>query len=218
MIVEAEEITMTYPGSPPVEVLKGATLAVEAGETVAIMGKSGEGKSTLLHILGTLEKPTSGKLLIRDQPLEQQAVAEVRNTQIGFIFQAYHLLEDFSVLDNVLMPLKIGRKKVNEEAGIALLEEVGLKGKENALAKHLSGGEKQRVAIARALSCDPALILADEPTGNLDRTHSEEIQQLLLDSAKKRNKALIVVTHDAEFAKECDRLLLLKGGRLYNHR
>lgn len=219
MILEAEEITKTFDGNPPAEVLRGASLNIEAGETVAIMGKSGEGKSTLLHILGTLDHPTEGRLKIDGIPIPKAELAEARVKHFGFIFQSYHLLEDFTTLDNVMMPLRIARKesKEMEKRARTLLKEVGLKGKEKLLAKFLSGGEKQRVAIARALANDPDIILADEPTGNLDRTHSEEIQNLLLDTAKKHGKALIVVTHDPEFADRCDRLLLLKGGRLYNH-
>lgn len=218
MILEAEEITKTFEGTPPAEVLKGASLNLKTGETVAIMGKSGEGKSTLLHILGTLDTPTEGTLKIAGNVVPKAELAPTRSRHVGFIFQSYHLLEDFTTLENVMMPLKIARKesKEMEKRALHLLKEVGLKGKEKTLAKFLSGGEKQRVAIARALANDPDIILADEPTGNLDREHSEEIQALLLSSAKQHGKALIVVTHDAEFAGQCDRLLLLKGGRLYN--
>ncbi len=215
MILEAEELCKEFSS---MKVLRGVSLQVTAGETIAIMGKSGEGKSTLLHILGTLEKPTNGILKILGKTPKEACVAELRNQHIGFIFQSYYLLEDFTVLENVLMPLKIARKETpsSMEIGKALLAEVGLIGKENQLAKTLSGGEKQRVAIARALCNQPDLLLADEPTGNLDAKISRDIQHLLLAKAKKFNKALIVVTHDEEFAKSCDRLLFLKEGRLYN--
>lgn len=215
MILEAEEITKSF---DTLKVLQGITLQAKSGETIAIMGKSGEGKSTLLHILGTLEAPSSGHLRICGAPLPKNGIGSVRNQHIGFIFQAYHLLEDFTTLDNVLMPLKIGRIATKEKINGAkeLLKEVGLEGKEKVLAKYLSGGEKQRVAIARALVNHPNLLLADEPTGNLDHGYSLEIQKLLLDKAKQLGKALIVVTHDEEFARKCDRLLFLKEGRLYN--
>ncbi len=215
MILLAEDIHKSFPGKPPLKVLRGISLQVKEGETLAIMGKSGEGKSTLLHILATLETPTKGKLYINGKQPPKEQIAQTRNQHIGLIFQSYHLLNDFTVLDNVLMPLKIRRKHGSEPAR-ALLKEVGLEGKEKILAKYLSGGEKQRVAIARALVNGPSFLLADEPTGNLDHYYSQEIQNLLLNTAKKRHTALIVVTHDEEFARKCDRLLLLKEGQLYN--
>lgn len=217
-VLEAENLHKSFPSSPPHHVLQGIFLQVKPGETIAIMGKSGEGKSTLLHILATLDSPTQGTVKICGQIPPKNKLANIRNAHMGFIFQSYHLLEDFTTLDNVLMPLKISRKGGSEAKviGQRLLKEVGLEGKENLLAKYLSGGEKQRVAIARALCNHPDLLLADEPTGNLDRSHSQEIQQLLLHTAKKLGKSLIVVTHDEEFARQCDRVLLLKGGHLYN--
>lgn len=200
-----------------ISILKGISLTASAGETIAIMGKSGEGKSTLLHILGTLDEPTSGCIEICGKTPKNDSVATLRNQHIGFIFQSYHLLEDFSVIDNVTIPLKIGRKASDGYArALALLEAVGLKGKEKQLAKLLSGGEKQRVAIARALVNQPDLLLADEPTGNLDRDNSKQIQELLLNLAKSTNTTLIVVTHDEDFARQCDHLLFLKGGQIYN--
>lgn len=214
-ILEAVDLHKKFPG---IHILKGISLKVNKGETIAIMGKSGEGKSTLLHILGTLDLPTKGKVQICGKQFDSSSFASLRNQHIGFIFQFYHLLEDFTVLENVLIPLKIGRC-LNEETkqrALSLLEAVGLKGKEKVLAKVLSGGEKQRVAIARALVTKPDIILADEPTGNLDQNLSREIQKLLLSLAKDTQTALVVVTHDEEFAKGCDRLLFLKEGQLYN--
>lgn len=213
----AEYLSKTFSGANSHTVLSDISLSVGVGESVAIMGASGEGKSTLLHILGTLERPSKGTVKICGKVPTPSEEADVRNQHVGFIFQSYYLLEDFTVLENVTMPLKIGRKKGKdlEKMGKTILKEVGLKGKENQLAKTLSGGEKQRVAIARALITKPDLILADEPTGNLDRATSLEIQELLLNMAKKRKKALVVVTHDEEFAKECQRLLILKEGQLY---
>lgn len=215
MILEAEDLYKEFSDTC---VLRGVSLEIREGETIAIMGKSGEGKSTLLHILGTLEKPTKGILRILGHDLQDEDLSDLRNRHIGFIFQSYHLLEDFTVLDNILMPCRIGRRDEEASKKMAkdLIEEVGLKGKENQLAKTLSGGEKQRVAIARALCNNPDLLLADEPTGNLDTSYSREIQHLLLEKAKKYKKALIVVTHDEEFANSCDRLLFLKEGQLYN--
>ncbi|MBS0629041.1 MAG: ABC transporter ATP-binding protein [Verrucomicrobia bacterium] len=214
MILEAEEL---YKSFDTLDVLRGVNLQVKPHETIAIMGKSGGGKSTLLHILGTLDSPTKGILKICGQ-VPGADVSTVRNRHIGFIFQAYHLLEDFTVLDNVLMPLKIARNESQETIARAktLLKEVGLERKEKLLAKYLSGGEKQRVSIVRALVNEPDLILADEPTGNLDRSYSLEIQNLLLSKVKERGKALILVTHDEEFARKCDRILFLNQGQLYN--
>lgn len=214
MILKAQEIHKKFPGA---HVLRDVSFEIKAGETVAIMGKSGEGKSTLLHILGTLDTPTSGSLKICGEKPSSFRFAKIRNQQIGFIFQFYHLLEDFTVLENILMPLKI-RRSYDSKRAYELLEAVDLKGKETAMVKQLSGGEKQRVAIARALVTNPKLILADEPTGNLDQANSRIIQNLLLSLAKESNTAVVIVTHDEEFASLCDRLLFLKEGRLYNAR
>lgn len=212
MILKAKEIYKRFDKPSLVQVLSGISLEVQAGETVAITGKSGEGKSTLLHILGTLEKPTEGEIFICGaQPTN---LPEVRNRHIGFIFQTFNLLEDYSVLDNVLMPAKIGRRPLNTERALELLGEVGLSHRADFPAKLLSGGEKQRAAIARALCNDPDLILADEPSGNLDHAHSIAIHELLIGSAKKRNKALVIVTHDKELASLCDRTYLLMDGKL----
>lgn len=213
-ILEAKNIHKSF---PEIEILKGISLNVSPGETVAIMGKSGEGKSTLLHIFGTLDLPSKGEVHICGNSPSSASFATLRNKYIGFIFQSYHLLEDFSVLENTLIPLKIGRTldESSKARALSLIEAVGLKGKENTLAKLLSGGEKQRVAIARALVCIPKLLLADEPTGNLDQGLSREIQNLLLSLAKKSQTALIVVTHDGDFASACDRIYYLREGQLW---
>ncbi len=216
MILKARNIVKTYTGAVPTQVLKGVSLDVAAGESVAIMGKSGEGKSTLLTILGTLEEPTSGTLEICGSLPPKSDIPLLRNQKIGFIFQSYNLLEDATLLENLLLPQRIGRQKPDVARALALLEEVGLKERAPLQARFLSGGEKQRAAIARALMNDPPLILADEPTGNLDHSHSTAIQTLLINAVKKRGKALILVTHDPEFAALCDRLLLLKDGTLYS--
>lgn len=217
MILEAHELTKTFPGTPPQNVLRGVNFAAKKGESIAIMGKSGEGKSTLLNLFGTLDRPTSGTLKICGTKVKGTQKSKLRNTQIGFIFQFYNLLDDFTSLDNVLMPAKISRRndpQTNQKAH-ELLKEVGLSKKTFERTRLLSGGEKQRVAIARALLNNPALILADEPTGNLDRAHSIEVQNILLESAKLHETTLIVVTHDIEFANQCSRILHLKEGCLY---
>lgn len=215
-VLLAKEISKTFPGRPPVEVLRELSLKLSSGETLAIMGKSGEGKSTLLHILGTLDTPTHGHIEICGKDLQKYHLPTLRNQKIGFIFQTYNLLEEFTVLENICLPLRIARKMGDiEERALTLLEEVGLLDKASLLTKYLSGGEKQRVTIARALSNDPKLLLADEPTGNLDNFHSQQIQDLLLHAIKKWKKSLILVTHDEDFAKKCDRVLFLKSGHLY---
>lgn len=213
-VLSCKNLTKTYRSPTPCTILKGVNLTVKRGETVAIMGPSGVGKSTLLHILGTLDTPTSGTLEIQGKDALGEGAATLRNKHLGFIFQNYNLLDEYSVLDNVLIPAKIGRVSGKEGVAKKLLEEVGLSSHIHHLAKQLSGGEKQRTAIARALCNDPDLILADEPTGNLDDENSEHIHKLLISSAKALSKGLIVVTHDHVLAKQCDVIYTLQGGRL----
>jgi lipoprotein-releasing system ATP-binding protein len=220
MILRAKRIVKKFYSPTAVEVLKGVDLEVDSGMTLAIVGKSGEGKSTLLHILGTLEKPCSGKIEICGKDTTLNPLPELRNQHIGFIFQSYNLLDEDTVIDNVLMPAKIARQPTNKgspayQRALFLLESVGLKDRAHFLAKLLSGGEKQRAAIARALCNDPDLILADEPSGNLDHAHSQDVHALLIRLAKEFNKSLIVVTHDKELSSLCDLTLQLKDGNLY---
>lgn len=218
-ILKAQHISKCYKTPDAICVLKDISLEVLKGETIAILGPSGIGKSTLLNILGTLEKPTSGFLEVAHQNLSEANLDILRNRHIGFIFQSYHLLEEYTSLDNVLMPARIGRKPISKDSSafkraLLLLEKVSMSHRSSFLTKLLSGGEKQRVAIARALCNDPDIILADEPTGNLDEHHSHLIQTLLINCAKELNKALIVVTHNQELAKLCDKRFLLKEGVL----
>lgn len=218
-ILKAEKLSKHYYAPNPICVLKDISLEVKEGETLAILGPSGIGKSTLLNILGTLEKPTTGSLEIVGNNSSQGNLAKIRNNHIGFIFQSYHLLEEYTSLENVLMPAKIGRQSLSQDSpsfkrALMLLEKVGMTQRSNFLTKLLSGGEKQRIAIARALCNDPAIILADEPTGNLDEYNSQLIHTLLIDCAKEFNKALIVVTHNQDLAKLCDKRFLLKEGVL----
>lgn len=213
-ILTAKNLKKTFSQPARCEILKDVSLTVHEGETVAIMGPSGVGKSTLLHILGTLDNPSSGTLEIAGRDALGDANTLLRNEHIGFIFQNYNLLDEYSVLDNVLMPAKIGRKGDQEESAKHLLEKVDLCEHINHLAKLLSGGEKQRVAIARALCNNPDLILADEPSGNLDDANSARIHDLLISSAKEMGKALIVVTHNFELAKQCDLVYTLHDGHL----
>lgn len=209
MILKAKNLHKSY---GKLSVLSGVDLNVKEGESIAICGRSGEGKTTLLHILGSLEEPDSGEIEIAALRLTRSNAKEIRNAQIGFIFQSYNLLDDFSVLENVLMPAKIARKNATRERGLELLEIVGLTSKADLRASLLSGGEKQRVAIARALCNDPPLILADEPTGNLDRETGKKIGKILLNL----NKALLLVTHDPELAALCHTQYTLQNGYLKN--
>ena len=214
VILKAKNLKKVFVSPGKCEILKEVSLAVHEGETVAIMGPSGVGKSTLLHILGTLDTPTDGTLEIRGKNALGDAAATLRNEHIGFVFQNYNLLDEYTVIDNVLMPTKIARVSGKEEIAKKLLEKVGLSDHMNHLAKQLSGGEKQRAAIARALCNNPDIILADEPTGNLDDANSERIHELLISSAKTLNKGLIVVTHNQELAKQCDVIYTLHDGHL----
>jgi lipoprotein-releasing system ATP-binding protein len=221
IVLRAKCLSKTFLKPIVVDVLKEISLDVKRGEILAIMGKSGEGKSTLLHILGTLEKPTGGELEICGKNVQDAFLPSLRNQHIGFIFQSFNLLEDYTTLDNVLMPAKIARIPVHKGSttynkALTLLDQVGLSSRKGFLAKLLSGGEKQRAAIARALLNDPDLILADEPSGNLDHTNSQTVHELLINSAKKWQKTVLIVTHDRELAALCDRTLLLKDGLLYS--
>ncbi len=218
-ILKATGITKTYHTPVTLNVLKGVDLEVNEGESIAIVGRSGEGKSTLMQILGTLESPCSGKIIISGSDASTNR-SKIRNQCIGYIYQAFHLLEDFTVLDNVLMPAKIARQPTRPGSSAhrraeKLLQDVGLSERARHLAKQLSGGERQRVAIARALCNNPPILLADEPTGNLDNTTASDIHTLLLTLVKEHGKTLIVVTHDKNLASLCDKRYFLTQGHLH---
>jgi lipoprotein-releasing system ATP-binding protein len=219
-ILEAHQLEKNFYHPHKVKILKNISLQVQTGESVAIIGRSGEGKSTLLQILGTLEPPCAGLLKIDNQPISLSNKSRIRNELIGFVFQSFHLLEDYTALENVLMPARIGRKSVKtgslaEEKGIELLHKVGLKNRAHFHTKFLSGGEKQRVALARAMCNDPKLIFADEPTGNLDRQTANLMHDILLNFIHEEQKALILVTHDSELAKLCSTCYELIDGELH---
>lgn len=218
-VLKAEKIRKAFYRPMQVEVLKDINLEIFQGESVAIMGRSGEGKSTLLQILGTLETACDGLLQIGGKTVSRFNRSVIRNQNLAFVFQSFHLLEDYTALENVLMPAKIARENVSRDSrayqrGYELLNHVGLADRAHFNTKLLSGGEKQRVAIARALCNDPDLILADEPSGNLDKQTSRIIHDLLLGFAKQNGKALIVVTHDQELAALCDKRYVLQQGIL----
>jgi lipoprotein-releasing system ATP-binding protein len=206
-------------GENSVKVLKNINFSINKAEQVAIVGSSGSGKSTLLHLLGALDKPTSGQVTFEQQDIftfSSNQQAQFRNQSLGFVYQFHHLLPEFSALENVAMPLLIAKKAIKQanELAMAMLDKVGLSHRYKHKPSELSGGERQRVAIARALVTQPKLILADEPTGNLDQKTGESIYQLLSDLREQMHTSFVVVTHDTQLAKRLDRSLNLIDGRL----
>ena len=208
-----------YDGQLNVQVLDNLTLQVDKGQSIGIVGASGSGKSTLLHILGGLDKPTSGRVSLMGQDLSQlsqKQLSRLRNQHLGFVYQFHHLLPEFSALENVMMPLLIGKrpKEQARERALLMLEKVGLKNRVLHRPGELSGGERQRAAIARALVTDPACLLADEPTGNLDRKNALNILDMMMELKQELGTALVVVTHDDEMAARFDRVLNMTDGAL----
>lgn len=219
-LVRIEGLSKSYPtGDGDLEVLKKIDFEIEAGERIAIVGQSGVGKSTLLHILGTLDHPTEGRVWFRGEDVfakDNAGLAKIRGEFIGFVFQFHHLLPEFSALENVMIPGLIARRSRSEmrELATRILDEVGLSHRLHHRAGKLSGGERQRVAVARALVLDPPLVLADEPTGNLDPTIGQQISELLFEINRTRGTTLVVVTHNERMADELGKTVVLEDGRL----
>lgn len=218
VILQCQQLTKRYvQGDLNVEVLKGVDLTIQAGQRLAIMGASGSGKSTLMHLLGGLEKPTTGNVILDGQDLNKISAAklgQLRNRALGFIYQFHHLLGEFNLVENVAMPLLIGGLSVNEAQGqaVALLKRVGLGHRIQHKPGELSGGERQRAAVARALINKPKCVLADEPTGNLDSKTADQIYKLMLELNQELQVSFLVVTHDPELAGRMDHVLHMEDG------
>jgi len=221
-IIELKNLTKVYQNGVEFRALDNANLRIKKGEFVAIVGPSGSGKSTLMHLIGLLDTPSSGTLLIDGRDVTKMSDKErsaMRNRMLGFIFQYHHLLPDFTALENVMMPLLIAGKGRDEARSIAekLLKDVGLADRMDHRPGELSGGQNQRVAVARALSCSPAIVLGDEPTGNLDTKTGDLIYELLRRLNKEYNQTFIVVTHNEELAGKADRIVKIVDGKITDH-
>lgn len=216
-VLETKNICKIYhQGDVEIKALDNVSLEIEKGSFVAITGESGSGKSTLVNILGCMDHPTSGSFLICNEEVKQEDVilSKIRGEKIGMIFQGFHLLPMLTVEENILMPGRFAGKKTDEKEVRELIEKLSLKGRENHLPSELSGGQQQRVAIGRALINKPEILLADEPTGNLDKKTSEEIMNLLVSMKKDYNMTLVVVTHSTKIAEMADRMILMEDGRI----
>ncbi len=220
-VLEAHDLHKTYVGGDggAINVLSGVDLSVSPREMIAIVGASGAGKSTLLHVLGALDKPSRGYVVIGGDPingLDDEQLAALRNKSVGFVFQFHHLLREFTALENVMMPLRISGKDISSARSRAeeLLSRVGLSGRMHHLPSALSGGEQQRTAVARALAMDPKIVLADEPSGNLDLANGEMLHELLTEVVNDLEIGMVVVTHNRALAARASRVLLLENGRL----
>ena len=221
-ILEAKDLKKYYGKDETlVKALDGVSLNVEKGEFVSIIGTSGSGKSTLLHMLGGLDNPTSGKVIVDDKDISDLKGDELcifRRRKIGFVFQSYNLVPSISVYESIVLPIKLDGKKVDKEFIDNVIDTLGLKEKVNVLPSKLSGGQQQRVAIARALAAKPAIILADEPTGNLDSKTSQDVLGLLKTTGRKFNQTIMIITHNDEIAQMADRIIHIEDGRIIENK
>ncbi len=217
-ILRVENLTKTYgEGINMVKALDGVSFSIEKGDFVAIIGPSGSGKSTLLHILGGVDKPTEGKVMMDGSDVYKQDdenLAIFRRRQVGLIYQFYNLIPVLNVLENMTLPVLMDGRKVSEDRLNELVSTLGLNGRESHLPNQLSGGQQQRVSIGRALMNAPAVVLADEPTGNLDTKNSQDIIQLLKESNRKYNQTLIIITHDENIALQANRIISIEDGKI----
>lgn len=217
-LLELQDIYLNYKTENTlVEVIKGVNLKINSGENVAVVGKSGSGKTSLIMLIAGLEKATSGKIIFEDQDIStysEDELADLRKRKIGIIFQSFYLIPNYTALENVSLVLEINKIENAQKKSAELLEQFGLKDRLNHFPSQLSGGEQQRVAIARSIILSPKLILADEPSGNLDSENSKLIINLLFKYSKQNNSSLILVTHDQSIAKECDKIIEIKDGKI----
>ena len=217
-LLELQDIYLNYKTENSlVEVIKGVNLKINSGENVAVIGKSGSGKTSLIMLIAGLEKATSGKIIFEDQDISaysEDELADLRKRKIGIVFQSFYLIPNYTALENVSLVLEINKIENAQKKSAELLEQFGLKDRLNHFPSQLSGGEQQRVAIARSIILSPKLILADEPSGNLDSENSKLIINLLFKYSKQNNSSLILVTHDQSIAKECDKIIEIKDGKI----
>ena len=221
IILEVKDLVKHYKiGSETVKAVDHTNLSVERGKFTAIVGRSGSGKSTLLHLLGGLDRPDSGKVIIEDKDiysLGNDMLAKFRRKKIGFIFQDFNLIPSLTVWENVVLPMGLDGRKINEKEVLEILNHIDLSQKKDAMPNTLSGGQKQRTAIARALASKPAIILADEPTGNLDSQTELEVMALLKNCVKEFGQTLVMITHDETVAQMADEIILIEDGKVVNH-
>lgn len=221
-ILKTENLKKIYgSGAGEVHALNGIDLAVENGEFVAVVGTSGSGKSTLLHLLGGLDRPTSGKVFVDGKDifsLKEEALTIFRRRKIGFVFQAYNLVPVLNVFENIALPVELDGKKVDPEFAGEIIQTLGLEEKQTSFPNQLSGGQQHRVAIARALASKPAILLCDEPTGNLDSRTSQDVLGLLKISSRKYTQTIVMITHNEEIAQLADRVVRIEDGRILSSR
>ncbi len=216
VVVRTENLSKTYGrGETAVHALRSVSVAIARGEAVAIVGSSGSGKSTLLHLMGGIDRPTDGKVFLEGEDIyahDDETLALLRRRRIGFVFQMYNLMPQLNVYENVVLPLGLDGRIVQAPQVMELLDSLGLTGKQTSFPNELSGGQQQRVAIARALVTQPAILLADEPTGNLDTRTAAEVLNLLRESASRLGQTMAIITHDEKVAQFCDRVLRIEDG------